>query len=84
MSWIRRRNLIHNDGVYFDKDSNDRIIVYRSKQYSFYHGKPVDFVAWELLLTLADDLRRLMIQVISHKGIASQSQVTDPFMAYFL
>jgi hypothetical protein len=76
------RNLIHNDGVYFDEDNKDKTITYRGVQYQFYHGKPIDFVYWDLLLTLADDIRRLLVQVISHPRIATQSQVTDPFMAY--
>lgn len=77
------RNLIHNDGVYFDEDGNDKAIIYRDVQYHFYHGKPVDFVYWDLLLNLADDIRRLLVQVISSTKIATQNQVTDPFMAYY-
>jgi hypothetical protein len=77
------RNLIHNDGVYFDEDGNDKTVTYRDSQYHFYHGKPVDFVYWDLLLTLADDIRRLLVQVISHPKIATQSQVTDLFAAHY-
>ncbi len=77
------RNLIHNDGVYFDEDGNGKTITYQEVQYQFYHGKPVDFISWDLLLTLAEDIRRLLIQVVSHPKIAVQSEVTDPFMAYY-
>jgi hypothetical protein len=77
------RNLIHNDGVYFDEGGNDKTATYQGVPYLFYHGKPVDFVYWDLLLVLADDIRRLLTQVISHPRIASQGQVTDPFMAYY-
>ena len=77
------RNLIHNDGVYFDEYGSDKTVIYRGVQYQFYHSKPVDFVYWDLLLTLVDDLRRLLIQVISHPRIVMQIQVTDPFMAYY-
>lgn len=77
------RNLIHNDGVYFDEHGKDKTVTYRGVQYQFYHGKPVDFIYWDLLLTLSDDIRWLLVQVISHPRIANQSQVTDPFMAYY-
>lgn len=77
------RNLIHNDGVYFGKDGNDREIIYRDVKYKFYHGKPVDFVYWDLLLSLADDIHRLLVQVIKHPRIAMLSQVSDPLMAYY-
>ena len=76
------RNLIHNDGVYFDEYGNDKTVIYKSTPYHFYHGKPIGFVYWDLLLTLADDIRRLLVQVISHPKIATQCQVSDPFMAY--
>lgn len=77
------RNLIHNDGVYFDEDGNDKTATYRGVQYQFHHGKPVDFVHWDLLLNLADDIRQLLVKVISHPRIATQAEVTDPFMAYY-
>jgi len=77
------RNLIHNDGVYFDEDGNDKAVTYRGVQYRFYHGKPVDFIYWDLLLNLANDIRRLLVKVISYPKIAIQSQVADPFMAHY-
>jgi len=77
------RNLIHNDGVYFDEDGNDKTVTYRGVQYRFYNGKPVNFIYWDLLLNLADDIRKLLVQVISNPKIAKQSQVADPFMAHF-
>jgi hypothetical protein len=77
------RNLIHNDGVYFDEEGKDKTVTYLGIQYSLYIGRPVDFVYWDLLLTLANDVRRLLFQVISHPNIIMQSQITDPFMAYF-
>jgi hypothetical protein len=75
------RNLIHNDGVYFDEDGNDKTVTYRGVEYWFHHGQPVAFVYWSLLLSLADDSRQLLTQVVSHPRIAGLSQVTDPFMA---
>lgn len=77
------RNLIHNDGVYFDEGGKDKAITYRGVQYRFYNGKPVDFVYWDLLLNLADDIQRLLFKVISCPKIASQVQVMDPFMAHY-
>jgi len=77
------RNLIHNDGVYFDEDGNDKTVTYRGVQYRFYNGKPVNFIYWDLLLNLADDIRKLLVQVISNPKIVKQGQVADPFMAHF-
>jgi hypothetical protein len=77
------RNLIHNDGVYFDECGNDKALTYRGIPYQFFHSKPVNFVYWALLLTLGEDIQRLLIQVITQPRIVVQSQVTDPFMAFY-
>lgn len=76
------RNLIHNNGVYFDEEDEDKREAYDGAEYHFRHGKPVDFVSWELLLKLADDIRQLLVQVISHKKIATIDQIEDLFVAY--
>ncbi len=73
------RNLIHNDGVFFDEDGKDKVATYRDRQYILYNGKPVDFVSWKLLLDLADDIQRLLSQVISQPKICSRSEVLDPY-----
>lgn len=75
------RNLIHNDGVFFDEDGKDKVITFKGTTFYFYNGKPVKFVTWELLLDLADDIQRLLSLVISQPKINSRTEVLDPFMA---
>ena len=43
------RNLIHNSGVYFSEDGCDNEQTYKGTKYKFCHGKPADFVTWDLL-----------------------------------
>jgi hypothetical protein len=76
------RNLIHNDGVFFDEKGKDKVANYRGSQYNLYNGKPVDFVTWKLLLDLANDIQRLLLLIISQPQIGSRSEVVDPFMAF--
>jgi hypothetical protein len=78
------RNLMHNDGVYFDEENLDKIVSYNGSLYRFAHGKPVDFIYWEVLLTLADDIRKLLVRIVANKRISSLVVVTDPFVAHFL
>jgi hypothetical protein len=75
------RNLIHGGGVYFDATGADREVGWAGKHYRFRHGQPVDFVYWDLLLSLADDIRRLLTQVIRNSKIASLNRVADPHYA---
>jgi hypothetical protein len=72
------RNLIHNDGIYFAEDGQDRNVKYKGNSYIFYHGKRVKFVYWDLLLTLADDIRILLVKVVSHQKVSNLSQIIDP------
>ncbi len=64
------RNTIHNDGVYRHKKGLDDAVTYKGVTYSFYHGKPIDFVTWDFLLMVADDIRDALVQVVSDKSVA--------------
>lgn len=67
------RNTIHNDGVYRHKKDLDNVVMYKGATYSFHHGKPIDFVTWDFLLGLADDIRNLLVQIVSDKVVAEIS-----------
>ena len=72
------RNLIHNDGTYFEKRKNDEIAIYRGKQYHFRHATQVDFATWELLLMLFEDIVDLLVKVIRQPKIFSIDRIPDP------
>jgi len=74
------RNTIHNNGVYFHRDGKNAQVTYKEMTYHFRHGQRVDFVHWDLLLTLTDDVRQLLVQVVSDEAVAGiTGQITDPF-----
>jgi hypothetical protein len=75
----RLRNLIHNDGVCFNRSLEDEPVVYGGETYVFPHGAPVTFVTWGLLLALAEDVGRLLVQIISHPRIVELAVIVDPF-----
>ena len=75
------RNLIHNDGVYFADDGIDKTVTFKDNSYTFRHGQQVNFVYWELLLNLAEDIRQLLVQVISHPQIMRSANIPDPAVA---
>lgn len=72
------RNLIHNASFYYDRTGNDKAVLYRGKTYKFQHGRVVDFVFWDLLLTMTGDMLQLLVEVISHPTVRSLTQVDDP------
>ena len=73
------RNLIHSGSVYSTADGRDKLMHYRGKIYTLHYGYPADFVYWELLLTLADDIRQLMVKVVTHPNLAKIPQIIDPY-----
>lgn len=76
------RNLIHNSGVYFSEDGGDKEQIYKGTKYAFRQGKPVDFVTWALLLTLARDIHQLLVTIIKQPKIVAVTEITDPFSAH--
>ena len=72
------RNLIHNNGIFFSDDGQNEIVNYKGRIFTFVHGKPVDFMYWSLLIEIADDIRQLLIKVISHPKIKSIPHILDP------
>ena len=73
------RNLIHNSGVYFSNDGRNEIASYKGKIYTFRHGKPIDFMYWEFLLEITDDIHKLLGKVISHPRIEGIPHILDPY-----
>lgn len=72
------RNTIHNDGVYRHKKGLDDAVTYKGVTYTFNNGKPINFVTWNFLLMIAEDIRDLLIQIASDKVVADLGvQIVD-------
>jgi len=74
------RNTMHNDGVYIASNGQDTVARYRGVDYPFVHGQPVNFVFWNLLLHIANDIRQLLYLVVSHPRILKVDEIADPTM----
>lgn len=72
------RNLVHNNGVYFDRRGNETVI-FRNQEYKFIEGKTVIFVSWELLIKLVYDMSKLIYDLNKSSIIRSLENVVDPF-----
>jgi hypothetical protein len=74
------RNTIHNNGVHFERSGRDVHIPYRGRVYDFYHGRPVNFVNWELLIDRLDDVRELLFRVVNDPVIFGIPHgIIDPY-----
>jgi hypothetical protein len=74
------RNTVHNNGVHFDKSGRNDEVTYGGKTYYFLHGKPIDFVNWNWLFDMLDDVRKLLDSVVSDARIIEiPDLIPDPF-----
>jgi hypothetical protein len=76
------RNLIHNDGVYFDQNGHNSVVTYQGNTYRFVNGQPVNFVYWSLLLLQAEDIRQILMRLISDGRIIAIPHIADPFASH--
>jgi len=67
------RNSLHNNGVHIPLSKKEKsiTIVNKEQQYTFTEGERPNFVSWDLLLDIADDMRSLLFHIANNKTIRS-------------
>jgi len=67
------RNTLHNNGVHISQNKKEKniSIEYKGKDFAFSEGKRPNFVTWDLLLDITDDMRSLLFQIANNKTIRS-------------
>jgi hypothetical protein len=78
------RNCIHNNGFYFpDKKKNEFLeINYRENTFNFRIGEPIQFLTWEMLFLIVEDIIKLLINIFSSAKISSVEYFRDPVSLY--
>ncbi|MBI2323096.1 MAG: hypothetical protein HYU88_13630 [Chloroflexi bacterium] len=69
--WRLGRNTVHNNGAYRHERGQDRSVSYKGVTYAFRHNHKVNYYGWELLLSLGDDLRQLLREIVSDSAVAA-------------
>ena len=67
------RNSLHNNGVYIPLNEKEKtvLIEYKGNKYTFSEGKRLNFISWDLLLDIADDLRSLLFHISNNETVRS-------------
>jgi hypothetical protein len=73
------RNTIHNNGVYFHKSGINETVIYKGQVYNFIIGQPVEFVTWDFIFEVMEEVEELIINVVKANEICSINQIIDPF-----
>ena len=74
------RNTVHNNSVYFNRRGQPRVTVsYRGVDYHFDHASKLNFVDWDILISLLGDSAELLLKVVNDPVIVAPSSITDPY-----
>jgi len=74
----KMRNTLHNNGVYKPASGKPTSVYYRGENYHFKPGVRIDFVDWELLMTISRDLGEVLFQIArDDRLIEIDSVITD-------
>jgi hypothetical protein len=67
------RNSLHNNGVHRPLKKAERYVQveYKGAKFELIDGKRLDFVSWDLLFDLADDVRELLFHLAHDRAISS-------------
>jgi len=64
------RNTVHNNGTYLpEKNTGDKILNFKSKQYTFSYGEKIDFFFSELLADIEEEIFNCLFKIIEHDKI---------------
>ena len=73
------RNTIHNNGIYFSLDSNDKKeIKYRGKTYVFEDGKPQNNSGYHILWCITEDVASILKIIIEDQNVNEIDSVPIP------
>lgn len=76
------RNTLHSNGIHIPANKSDKNIspiIYKGKSYIFEENKRIDFVTWDLLLDLTEDMKNLLFLLANDETInKSKELIHDP------
>lgn len=72
------RNTVHNAWMYSPESGKNTSITYRGKTFELVVGKQLDFISWDLLCDIAEDVLRIILTVVGDDNVKSISAMPDP------
>jgi hypothetical protein len=74
----RVRNTVHNAWMFSPENSKDISITYRGTTYNFIVNRQLNFISWDLLCDIAEDVLRIVAAVVRDESITSIPVISDP------
>ncbi len=71
------RNCVHSNAIYVARNGVDAEIAWKGATYVFRHMMPVDFMTYDMILQLYDDLIDSLEAMLAHPMVASNAFIED-------
>ncbi len=72
------RNSIHNSGIFYPFNQQDKEITYKEVTYKFSNSYPINFIDWEFTTFIIADLVKLIRKILTHNLIVGVDEIIDP------
>lgn len=72
------RNSIHNSGIFYSYNQQDKEIVYKDGTYKFSHGFPINFTNWAFTQFIILELVKVIGRILTHELITKVAIIEDP------
>jgi hypothetical protein len=74
------RNTIHNNGVYFHRRWESKVVEYEGNEYEFKIGEPIDFADWNFIRNASVECVELLYNVVKNPVVSDvEKNIADPF-----
>lgn len=74
----RIRNTVHNAWMYSPENGKNASITYKGETFALVVGKQLDFISWDLICNIAEDVFRLILAVVRDENVTSVPAMPDP------
>lgn len=72
------RNSIHNSGIFYPNNQQDKEVDYKGTTYRFSNGYPINFASWTFTQAIIVDLVRVVGKILTHELITKVEKIEDP------
>ncbi|WP_263819296.1 hypothetical protein [Salinibacter sp.] len=74
------RNTVHNNGVYFHRSWESKVVTYKGSEFNFEIGEPIDFVTWEFISNIFCECVNHTYEVVEDDAVSEiEDVIYDPF-----
>jgi hypothetical protein len=64
--------------IIYPESGQNREIPFKGVTYSFIVGKKLDFISWDLLTAITEDILRIALAVVKDPRVIALSAMSDP------